>query len=608
MAYERLTDNKIKGEGLDVFVENAMKLYNQQLTLRNSEDENNFNRLIIDQSLSLGDQLDYRKEQLKRIQDDPTEKKRIQSEITTLKARVAQQQFSEAYTSKVADVNSGVSNLDSVINWLQNQSNTATDPDVKLAIGNALAQKQQEKFSLIQQLVTAQTNYAINDKTESIINTQLSRVTTEKNKALLAGNDNLAATYDLQLQSLNKALNENDINKDIKNFAVATITGYASATALLDSFNQKISSSAPTGPVKIDNVTYASPQEYWKFKRDSYLADTSTSGFFSRFNDEQNTALKVKDSQNILSLNDVQSAASQYDQLLSRPELANYQVKINSNKQDSIQTATNLLSSDVVNRFAIDYSLPTATSDLNNLKNLGGNVNDAFGKIINTATQVKSSQINSLVNAAQGFMQNDPNLSPTDAVNLAISKGYGAVLSPSQVVSNEPSKVATETVTAAGAPGEATKGTFGQPDQRLTTPATNFPQTGTTPPPVVTSTPAPTPNPAPTANPSQQNQTSAVPASPTPAPTLALNKQLDLGTTDPQVKALQKFLNSQGFTVAASGEGSAGNETNYFGPLTQAALQKFQAAKGIVSTGIPTDTGYGRLGPQTLSAIQKILG
>lgn len=87
-----------------------------------------------------------------------------------------------------------------------------------------------------------------------------------------------------------------------------------------------------------------------------------------------------------------------------------------------------------------------------------------------------------------------------------------------------------------------------------------------------------------------------------------LNKQLDFGMTDPQVRELQKFLNSQGFAVATTGAGSAGNETDYFGALTQSALQKFQAAKGIVSTGDAATTGYGRLGPQTLTAIQKLLG
>lgn len=87
------------------------------------------------------------------------------------------------------------------------------------------------------------------------------------------------------------------------------------------------------------------------------------------------------------------------------------------------------------------------------------------------------------------------------------------------------------------------------------------------------------------------------------SPTISgVTKQLDPGMTDPQVIALQKFLNANGFPVASSGPGAPGSETSYFGPATQAALQKYQTSKGIVSSGDPTSTGYGRVGPQTLAS------
>lgn len=586
MAYERTTD-RILGDSLDAFVSNSMKLYRQQLDIRNANEESQFYKTIADNGLSLEDQFNYRKEQLKRVSDDPEERKRLRKEVSDLSARVDQQKFSEEYLQKVGDSSAGITSLDSVISWLDDQRDSATNPDILVAIDKALNEKRAEKFKLTQDLLSNQTDYAVKDKTADVINTQISRVSGERAKALLSGNDALASNYDLQLQSLNKALNENSIDKDIKNFAVASITGYASPIQLLDSYNSKITGSPATGPVKVGDVTYSSPQEFWKFKRDSYLADNSDKGFFSQLNSEINTNLKVKNSQNSLTAQDIKNATLQYDSLLGRPELANYAPRITTMKQDSIQTGTDLVSKKILNTYSTNYDLNTAVNNLNALKSVGGNVDDTYSQLLISGANIKKGSIDSILQNAQKLLQADPKLTPDEALKQAMQSGSGVILSPEQLASKPTEQITRDLAT--GAAGNQ----FGAPDARITSPAAT----------AIPGTPAPAVVPS-----AQQNQTSATPAQPKPAPTLALNKQLDYGVTDPQVRELQKFLNSQGFSVASAGAGSVGNETDYFGPLTQAALKKYQAAKGIVSTGDALTTGYGRLGPQTLSSIQKLLG
>ncbi|HOK17552.1 MAG TPA: peptidoglycan-binding domain-containing protein [Candidatus Paceibacterota bacterium] len=76
------------------------------------------------------------------------------------------------------------------------------------------------------------------------------------------------------------------------------------------------------------------------------------------------------------------------------------------------------------------------------------------------------------------------------------------------------------------------------------------------------------------------------------------NSDLEYKMTSPDVKNLQIVLNKDPNTrVAVSGAGSPGQETTYFGPLTLAAVKKFQAANGI-----PT-TGY--VGPLTRKALNE---
>lgn len=76
------------------------------------------------------------------------------------------------------------------------------------------------------------------------------------------------------------------------------------------------------------------------------------------------------------------------------------------------------------------------------------------------------------------------------------------------------------------------------------------------------------------------------------------------GTVNSDVKRLQQLLNSDADTrIAESGTGSSGNETNYFGSLTEKAVQKFQEKYGIASQG---DSGYGYVGPKTRAKLQEI--
>lgn len=56
---------------------------------------------------------------------------------------------------------------------------------------------------------------------------------------------------------------------------------------------------------------------------------------------------------------------------------------------------------------------------------------------------------------------------------------------------------------------------------------------------------------------------------------------LETGMIHPEVKELQKFLNNNGYTVALTGPGSPGQETDKFGAFTRNALIEYQIANNI---------------------------
>ncbi len=77
-------------------------------------------------------------------------------------------------------------------------------------------------------------------------------------------------------------------------------------------------------------------------------------------------------------------------------------------------------------------------------------------------------------------------------------------------------------------------------------------------------------------------------------------RTLQVGSSGNDVLELQKFLNTQGFTISLSGPGSAGNETTYFGRLTQTALARYQEAHALqILTPLRLTKGTGIFGPST---------
>ena len=85
----------------------------------------------------------------------------------------------------------------------------------------------------------------------------------------------------------------------------------------------------------------------------------------------------------------------------------------------------------------------------------------------------------------------------------------------------------------------------------------------------------------------QISQVQAVNTSATPPVSLcSITRDLYEGIIGSDVKELQQYLNNNGFSLAQTGVGSKGRETNYFGSLTKQALVNFQIKNKLNNTGI----------------------
>jgi hypothetical protein len=74
---------------------------------------------------------------------------------------------------------------------------------------------------------------------------------------------------------------------------------------------------------------------------------------------------------------------------------------------------------------------------------------------------------------------------------------------------------------------------------------------------------------------------------------------LKQGTKHVHVKRLQEFLNQNGFRIAATGPGSPGQETETFGPATDAAVKRWQTANSLKPDGIVGPVTWNAMGLAT---------
>ena len=77
----------------------------------------------------------------------------------------------------------------------------------------------------------------------------------------------------------------------------------------------------------------------------------------------------------------------------------------------------------------------------------------------------------------------------------------------------------------------------------------------------------------------------------------SISRTLDLGSSGADVSSLQVYL------ATDSNLYPSGLVTGYYGQLTKAAVERYQTREGIVTSGTPATTGYGRVGPTTRASL-----
>jgi len=450
MAYELLSQKKNIATNLGTFIDSQINLISQNRVRKNLEDEQKFNDAVLNDNLDLNQQMAYRQNQLKKIErGDRDERTRLKGEIATLKDRIEQKAFTDAYLAQLTRLNAGAQSIETTRNWLNETLARTTDQTIKDNIKSNISQLESKLYEQRKNALSANTEYAANNQTLAIIDKQLKNVNDARVLALQAGNDDYAALLDLQTQTLNKARAESTISDTMLNFSVATMTGN-SAQALLNEFNSQIEQADANTPITIGGVRYESPKQFWDLKRGEYLNDRSANGFFTRYQSELNDKISYKSSRAILGNNTFKEVSNWYDSLKDRPEMATYMERIDQDKQKSLSTTAEIRAASIMNEFAIKLDTKKALSDLAYIQDTYG-VDQSlnYQKIVNSAAKEKQDQVSQILSTMSAAMAANPGMTSQQAMEAAIKSGAGASLSPEELASQKASDIVNNLSTTA---------------------------------------------------------------------------------------------------------------------------------------------------------------
>jgi len=418
-------------------------LVQKMMSRRNLEDESRFNSAVLEDNISLEQQLSYRTAQLTRAGSDKDERLRIRDEISSLKDQIVAKAFTDAYTEQVFALNEGASSISSTISWLNDRLSRTTDANIISKIKTELAGLKTQQYEQSKASLSSATEFANNNKGEDIINSQLSRVSDMRAKALLAGNDDYVAILDLQAQSLKKSLSETQISNATLQMAVMGAAG-GSAITMLDAYNKQIENCDKTSPVTVGGVRYDSMEQYWSLTRSSFLNDKSDNGFFASYKSELDQKVQYKNSRGILTTDSLGEVKTWFDTLKARPEFAEYSDQIAQAQQTSLQTAADLRGNAILNEYATKSDTSKALSELSAIQDkYGVDQTTNYQKIVASSASEKKDQVTSILSTMSAIMGANPGISNEAAMSQAIASGAGASFSNEELATTKASNLIT---------------------------------------------------------------------------------------------------------------------------------------------------------------------
>jgi hypothetical protein len=259
--------------------------------------ESNFQSLVSEGSISYDGQLEYRKKQLADEQNSSIPDATF---IATLKSSIGQitklkrfNTYRTAYQKNLGDYKSGIETAKQHLDFLQNQYDHTTDPDLQAEIMSEITSAREEVKRSSDAVLANEVTRAQKDGTQTVLDTAIEHVNKARAQAKLIGNDEAVSSYDITLTNLTSQKSTVKIQDDMNKLEITGLTKGLNAPDKLNQLSMQVAFADGTAPVTVNGKNYTSSKEYWSTVLNGYLSGVGT-GLFQNFFSELTSTYNSK--------------------------------------------------------------------------------------------------------------------------------------------------------------------------------------------------------------------------------------------------------------------------------------------------------------------------
>ncbi len=380
MAAERPT--RFLAFDLALAVKNINESYDEIRFGIQTQREADFAQRVIDEDLSYDQQLAVRKEMVKlentRVFPDNGYINTLKEDMRSVRKLSKAQKVRTDYTQSWSDYQEGILNVNKYIAQLEQQLSSTNDAVLRGELEKELAEAQKDKRQGESDLLTNRTTFAKEDGSVEILNEVISELQTARAVEAAVGNEDRVALIDARIASLNKQLNEAEVEQTLLNIEFDAVKSGARSLDKLKTLNNQIASSDSNIPITINGTRFESASQYWEFRRNAYVSGDG-SGIFSDFFNELNMEIeaRVDAASNVnqfgmIPAGVLQSILDEYSTLEADPNFAPFGEQIRNARNSALANAVNQSADAILNSAKASLDWTNVDTALNTLESRYG--------------------------------------------------------------------------------------------------------------------------------------------------------------------------------------------------------------------------------------------